>query len=349
MTSAFKDVMNAYTNRDPIVTDFEGCVGNCTGTILAAGLAYNCTSEEVPFEMNVHNDFQTVFYIDTELWHGGPYGYGSSIMTPYLNYTLISTAGRTAPTYQSDGAVFDSLDPTRSRGDCNGTQLLRTCQLESATLQYNIALINGTVTLGNASALPVDHIQAVGNASDLNFVNDYEVMPSTYSTLGGLAIAAQQMFGSNATQVSTLMLLTGALATQYIDYGDWFDSQDACSANWQDPTNDIVNALNEIMFRTALMARSISKYAIYNTSYNGPNSFETNFYEIYPPLRSIDTPGAGGITKKEISDGIPVAQRLSMQQSGTIVIFQSKYEYLAAALAVIMLGILVVIPTFHGE
>jgi len=47
-------------------------------------------------------------------------------------------------------------------------------------------------------------------------------------------------------------------------------------------------------------------------------------------------------------DGIPIPQLLTMQQISTITVFQSNYRFLAAAWAVMVLGVLVVVPTFAG-
>ena len=46
--------------------------------------------------------------------------------------------------------------------------------------------------------------------------------------------------------------------------------------------------------------------------------------------------------------GIPVPQFIPMEQHSNINVFQSHYSYLAGALAVMVLGVLVVIPTFNG-
>lgn len=80
---------------------------------------------------------------------------------------------------------------------------------------------------------------------------------------------------------------------------------------------------------------NISKYSVLNYSITDT---WTSFYEAYSvtwPVYPNDT-------------GIPVPQIITMQQTSTINVFQSHYSYLAAALVLMILGILVVIPTFHG-
>lgn len=99
-----------------------------------------------------------------------------------------------------------------------------------------------------------------------------------FSTFGGVAFAAQNLFNSQATQFLDLIQLNGSLASQYIDdYGTgnvgYFATQAACAMNWRDPTDDILNALNEIMFQAALAASDVSKFAFMNLSYEDTTSF----------------------------------------------------------------------------
>jgi hypothetical protein len=87
------------------------------------------------------------------------------------------------------------------------------------------------------------------------------------------------------------------------------------------------------MFRTALRASNFSKYALLNAS---RDPYWTTYYEAYP----VNVPAN--------DTGIPAPQTIQLQQTSIILIFQSHYSYLAAALALMVTGTLVVIPTFHG-
>jgi hypothetical protein len=89
------------------------------------------------------------------------------------------------------------------------------------------------------------------------------------------------------------------------------------------------------MFRSALVNFNTSKYAILNTSYG---DFNTNYYEAYP----VTYPYAPNDT------GIPIPQIITMEQTSDITVFRSHYSYLGAALAVMFIGVLVVVPCFHG-
>jgi hypothetical protein len=102
--------------------------------------------------------------------------------------------------------------------------------------------------------------------------------------------------------------------------------------NWRDPTDDILNALNEIMFRAALASSDVSKFAFMNLSYKDT----TSFYEAWPVnISTGDT-------------GMPVPRMLQMQPTSNITIFKSNYSYLAAALAVMMQGFWSLYPRFMG-
>lgn len=94
------------------------------------------------------------------------------------------------------------------------------------------------------------------------------------------------------------------------------------------------------MFRTSLVASNFSKYTLVDGRL-GPNGvpldFYRSYYEAYPefPNGTADT-------------GLSPAQNIQMRQDSTLTVFHSNYSYLAAALGVMVLGVLVVVPTFHG-
>lgn len=145
------------------------------------------------------------------------------------------------------------------------------------------------------------------------------------------------MFTSHAIQgITGLINITGALASQYVTYSgtgyySYFATQDSCAMSWKNPTLDVIDDLNEIMFKTALVASGISNYALMSLT----NPALTSFYESYPVNISA------GDTE------IPQPQILEMKRRPALV-FKSNYSYLAGALAAMMLGFSVVIPTLHG-
>jgi hypothetical protein len=141
------------------------------------------------------------------------------------------------------------------------------CTMYSAPLLYPVALENNIITLRTSAPLSVEHIQHVGTPSD--YFAYYNSTGSLLGTLAGVTVAAaQNMFYSEAGQDAELIATNGLLATQYVDFGtgnfSYFATQDLCTMNWRDPTVNVVNALNEVMFRTAVTASNISRYAFMN-------------------------------------------------------------------------------------
>jgi hypothetical protein len=291
--------------------------------------------------------YSSTVFSSNFLWSPGTVFPDTSYLV--INFTLAYATGREV-LGDKDGVpyVTPGIYNTDQAGICFGTIVQRTCLMRSATLEYPIVLVNYTVFLGgNSSTFTVNHIQAGADTGDPPYTgpdqNDF-----TFTTLGGLAVAAQNMFGAQAIQNCYDIQINGSLASQYIDYGSglgsFFIQQDACAINWADPTFDIINALNELMFRTALVTTNMSTYAMRAVNYNKANNdvagFEdtgyTNYYEDAPQF----DPSNG--------TAFPEPQVLVMQQTSSITVFKSNYSYLATALTVMTLGVLVVIPTFQG-
>lgn len=97
------------------------------------------------------------------------------------------------------------------------------------------------------------------------------------------------------------ILTNGATAARYAIPGDLITPASECSMSFGDPTDELLAAARELMFRTALAAGNSS-----NT------------------------------------------QTIAASQVQTALVFRSQYLYLALAVLVTSLGILIVLPTFHG-
>jgi len=219
-----------------------------------------------------------------------------------------------------------------------GSMVHQRCMMRSATLEYPILLVNSTVYLTPGSRAFTAKVQEVGNGDSYSPTPGQPLDPYvySYSTIGGIGLAAQNLFNASATQTGGTIGSMGLLASQYIDYGEgnnsFFQTQDACSLNWVDPTSDIIDALNEIMFRTSLLASNYSKYALLaNRTQGTPYCFEAMPIHI-PPHDS----------------GIPEPQILQMSQVAPVTVFQSNYYYFGGAFAVMALSFLLIIPSLHG-
>jgi hypothetical protein len=252
LNQTFAQVVNDYTTRAPIKTSFTGCAGSCLGTVKAAGLAVNCSANSVPWNSSEANtkgfDTDDPIFSSTFNWY--PFDvlkmakYSNGInpypQFPFIDFALTYVTDRIASPERPlssplDGSYGIAVGQPGGYGSCNGTLMMKRCSMLSATLEYPIVLVNNTVSLsGDSSTFRVDHIQPVGNASD--FFALFDAMPMSFTTLGGVGKVAQNMFNSFAGQSVYNVQMTGSLASQYINHGNWstnfFNTEDACALNW---------------------------------------------------------------------------------------------------------------------
>lgn len=197
---------------------------------------------------------------------------------------------------------------------CNGTFTTKIYTLTEAVVDYPISIVNNTVKLDSQT---VDlHIFSKGNMSS-DVLQGYSAGESI--TLGGFALAGTDLFAANVSVrfvgAASLWEVGGmnTFASQYIIDPSYYLN---CGFRWREPTNDILNALHEVMFRTALKAANAAdSAAIVDPQFS--RIFETNY-------------------------------TLNATQVSTQNIFSSHFGYLAGALTVMTLGILAVLPTFYG-
>jgi hypothetical protein len=152
---------------------------------------------------------------------------------PFIDFALTYTTGGIAR-HERVGVLNNNPGLPGGYGFCNGTLVGKRCSLRSATLDYPVVLVNQTVYLsGKSSDFAVDHVQAVGAPS--NYFDYHDIDAGSFTTLGGVAVASQNMFSSSAVQFMGSVKLSGSLACQYADYetrpADFFSTQDACAIN----------------------------------------------------------------------------------------------------------------------
>lgn len=301
MTQPMISAFNGYNQRTAIDTGFSGCNGSCTGYVDAGGFSANCSTISGPiiYELGDIEDSVAPFNV---------------------NFTANEATLNTSST------ITMSLSYTNSSGgrdNCNGTRTERVCQLSPATLRYPVNLQGNTLTFGDIlGGSEVRSLQPPPyNISDIITVDgggEY-----IYWTIGGIYLAAANLFNSNATYtqggaISIYITLPDTLSNQFLTFTDT-DAENAttyrstipsgCAANWTDPTNSILEALNQIAFRVSLQA---AEY----------------------PYRNTSKP--------------PAPQVLTMQQTRNINVFHSEYKYLIASTVLTTLFVFLIVPTFIG-
>lgn len=316
MTSPMIAAYNAYADQGPIVTDFTGCEGTCSGFIDAGGLAAQCNSTTGPIRyLSVVNSLMM----------------GGMIDSPFLvSFGLVGDTGPGPPQIPMKIAFSQNAndwDPSKiddpalapKHTECFAVRTERLCSLVSATVRYPVTLTNYTITLGNVgTAGSVQALQAPNPAFDSGDIH-------SRWTLGGIYLAAEMMFAANATYSNVgkrgmKMFVPDTLSSQFLDvpasqnftgYGidDRIPGPSACASTWKDPTSHILSELNTLAFLVSLQA---STYVYRNTS------------------------------------SPPPPQTVTMEQTRTITVYQTAYGYMigSVVLSSVLLGLIV--PTLLG-
>lgn len=185
-----------------------------------------------------------------------------------------------------------------------------------------------------------------------------------YSTLGGLSTAASDLFAANVTgryydgSANGIILdMSGPLTNQFMRTNETddlsYDDSDSTSSSvsgssgdpfmstgWADPTDFIFDSLNEIMFRLAIDTSHVD--ALQNVTWYYRNYYNGGWSRIEAPARVNVADASAPYT------AFPQPQMIQMQRTRTVQVFESNYYYLAGALIVTFLGVVVVLPTFYG-
>ncbi|MCJ1390175.1 hypothetical protein MMC18_003033 [Xylographa bjoerkii] len=303
LTAPFAQVIKHYNARNPIRAGIQGCNGSCTATVPAAGFSINCsapTGSPIDYSPILSKNSQGSVGPNTQ-----------PIFT--TNLTWSSGYGLTFAKSRSPEQVILTVGYSNTTS-CSGTFFTTTCTLTEAVVEYQVSLVNETVSLNNPTTNLT--VVALGNSTS-DVVGGYDAGQNV--TLGGFSLAGNDLFGANASQsfvgAAGLFQLNNlnTFASQYIVD---FEFVENCQYSWKDPTDDILLALHEIMFRTAISAASVSAFSIINTP-QGNLSFPTN-------------------------------TTISARQTSTQNVYSSHFEFLWGALAVMALSIASVLPTFTG-
>lgn len=315
LTRPFADVLQDYSHRAPITTEFEGCVGKCETVVQGAGFSVDCQQFTKPplalrsDDTNQSADALTPLFSVHITWSSGKHDFSAG----HDHRTVINSS--------IPEQLFLSIGYTISANhniDSPVRFVTKNCTLTEAVVEYPILLQNTTVSLNN----PTVNLHVVSMGNSVPDVAGY-VDGDHNMTLGGFSLAGTDWFGSNTSLLFHAarndnmppwleLVQLNTFANQYLT----LDSQAAGPFHWRDPTNDILNGLHELMFRTAVKtANAADSVLIQNAQGN----------------RTFDMKHSVHATQTAVQN-----------------VFMSHYGYLVGALAVMTLGVLTVIPTFHG-
>lgn len=302
ITTDFAKVVSDYQKGIPINVGITECSGNCSAVVPAAGINVVCEAPvPTPFVPNPQDQEDTTMF---------------SVYTQWLLVNCTESPGQLCPEQISDDGVEViqlTVAYTQTNGECDGYLVSTTCNITAAVVEYQVELSGQTITLNNPS--PRLNVVALSNERTVQDINS--------SAIGGLYLASESLFASNVTwqfEVVTLFTVINldVFPSQYVKSGDTSDPGCPGNITWNDPTDDILTAFNEMMFRSAI--RSAGNVT------GGLN---------------LEVPNAANKTFTSQST-------VNATQSLTHNIFLTNFTYLVGAAAVMTLAILVVIPTFYG-
>ncbi|KAH8822055.1 hypothetical protein F5884DRAFT_851252 [Xylogone sp. PMI_703] len=239
-TTNFTQVVMDYTNRVIPSISNSGCNGNCPAKVRGAGFRFNCTNITLEYDLRQKlypngtvNETSMlgaqVFSVNYEYSERGAevsYDNGTDYLQPYLGQY----------------ATFKPMSP------CNGTLLHRRCAFYPATMEYPVLMNNASITLAPGSTY---HDDIYINNVTVGY-SGYQGMPSTMS---GIYLMLNNAFSSSAWMnfggaIGYQIATNGTPAIQYSENVDV--DVEGCQATWTDPTEDLLNAAREVMFRTSL-------------------------------------------------------------------------------------------------
>lgn len=224
LTGNFSSVVLAENNQVPISVPSTSCLGKCFATVPGAGFSLNCADGETSIDLSNDHDFN--------------------------QKTLFST------TFDWDEAMADpgqiNLTLTfRDTPTCKGKLKTRNCTMSSSNVEYPVELDG-----------PSGHLQlAPGTNMTDDTVHsrlDSSIAGLGGTTYGGLAKYLQDAYSSEMSAswngaVGLAFASEGTTASRYANTSA-ADTHNCAQPIFADPTDDLIQAVRSLMFRTAVSA-----------------------------------------------------------------------------------------------
>ncbi|OJD40615.1 uncharacterized protein BKCO1_1000600 [Diplodia corticola] len=238
-TNRFSQIVKDYTARSDIRLNYSGCMGVCDTTVEAPGFDVNCIRGSRPYNYSPYDEDGS-----------GALKQDALAAKHYAGSTDVYFAGY----YR--GAMNVSAEYKTDSKNCTGDFTTVNCTLQTATVKYPITLRNGLVSLSPAGKNDTTQMQYL----DAEFPG----LGQWPSTIGGIADAAARIFNSNITIQDMgpgyAVSSTGRMANTYgnLQLSGVTSYVQCDNLSWSDPTPDVISALRELIFRSAIAASNAS-------------------------------------------------------------------------------------------
>ena len=237
LTANFTKIVNIANTQAPVDVRTTGCTGKCATTIRGAGFAVNCSTSTAPYALIPTYTPGEEFDTGQQAMANGTQAFGSSI---YWNSMMPGTV-QLGVQYKPSPA-------------CNGELSVRNCTMRAAVVNYPV-IVNG-----NKSTIELAPKSTMFDDSVYNLTTVAINTMTGPTTLGGLYKALRDTYSSTANLrfVGTYgyeLITTGSTANSYAEFADTNSMRYAnCSLFFRDPTEDLIRAIRDMMFRTAVAA-----------------------------------------------------------------------------------------------
>lgn len=250
LTSNFDAVVLGYNNRAAMKLKHTECGNSCETTINGFGFDADCTT--VPQnELSGQSDGDPFIMFSTgvNIWAQNlSDAYRGSGSPSSMSVKRESVEVSSTTTY--DTVVYNAGLNITILFESEENTTLRNCLLQPSVMAYPVTLANDSTVTLNGGWSTDKQIEAVNYTGPFFYEVDSgseSESHSTYlTTIGGFQYAGSIMFKSSAfLNGSSMPIFEGLLSNIYFN-----DS----SMSWSDPTDDILDGLRELSFRTSLYA-----------------------------------------------------------------------------------------------
>ena len=255
-STEFLPVMRDYASGIPIRGGISGCPGSCTASVRGPALAIDhCISK-----LDYINYTEPVATGVMQLFDQGCLATPRNRVIFDLNFLAEngSVESITFVSMRTDSAVAET---------CVGHLNTTTCTLVSAIGEYDVLVTNNSLSFLEPPSSPTVIARANNTAITDETVNKYRLRANSdglgvRTTLSGIAAAAgykyqvsEAILPASATgQNNSLLPGPNWLALKYIANFAAVNDGQACSFAWNDPHDDVMAFLNELMFRSGVHA-----------------------------------------------------------------------------------------------
>jgi hypothetical protein len=236
LTPRFTPVVQNFTLGQDILVEPTGCTGTCTTTISGVGFAAGCSDTVgASFNLSAVFDNGTINYNTYEIFSTS-FSYALNMNAPKLPGTL--------------SVLY------KNTSDCFGDMQSRQCTLQAATVRFPIT-ITSNKTGNGLDAISLTPGTTIEDDTVIDLIDTVDT--DQMAQAGGLFYALDTAYASSADvrfggAIGYQLTTSGSMVNRYAHVID----PAQCSTAFSDPTDEIINAARDLMFRTAIASSNSS-------------------------------------------------------------------------------------------